>query len=143
MLFRSVFWGLWLYVDLGSSEKMVQTMLTAGTLALSLHLLALVLSPSRALYYDNVRFVGWAENPGAVGSMAALYMPLALWNFLSSRRWYNLTIVGAMMLVIVLAHTRTEAIAMVVGSGYFLLRALPSKRSLVIAMGAAYILVFI
>ena len=143
LIYGAVFWGLWLYVDLGSSAKMVRTMLSAAALALSLHLLILVLSPSWALYHDSVRFVGWAENPGAVGSLASLSMPLALWNALSNRRWYSWTLVGAMLLVIVMAHTRTEAIAMVVGSGYFLLRALPSKRLLVVGMGAAYLLAFI
>ena len=143
LMYVAVFWGMWLYVDTFGVENLVRIVLTVIALVFSLHLAAVMLSPSWTLYFRTSRFAGWADNPGVVGSMASLSMPLALWKALSVRRWHSWVLVGAMLLAIVMAHTRLEVLAMLVGSGYFLLRALPSKRLLVIGIGAAYLLVFV
>ena len=86
LYYGAVFWGMWLLADACAAEGLARLMLRAAMLATGLHFLTLLLSPTWAFYHGTGRFVGWAENPGAVGSMAALSMPLALWRARSTGR---------------------------------------------------------
>ncbi len=138
LMYGAVFWGVWMYADAHGAESVARIIVTVALTGFGLHFVFSAVFPVRAFPYYG-RLAGWAENPGTLGALAAITMPLVLWRGLQSGRWYYWMLVGFLLVGVVLAQARLETLAVVVGSGYYLIREFPHRKRLVVATGIAVI----
>ena len=131
LMYGAVFWGVWVYADEFGADEVVRIIVVTAAIVFGLHLAFGLLDPGGSMPYHG-RFRGWAQNPGTPGGQVALLLPLALWLALKRSRWQHWLLVGAMLLIMILSQTRSEFAAAGVGSSYFLWRALPRRRWLVL-----------
>ena len=131
LMYGAVFWGVWVYADEFGADEVVRIIVATAAIVFGLHLAFGLLDPGGSMPYHG-RFRGWAHNPGTPGGQVALLLPLALWLALKRSRWQHWLLVGAMLLIMILSQTRSEFAAAGVGSSYFLWRALPRRRWLVL-----------
>ena len=126
LMYGAVFWGVWIYVDEFGIEEIINIIIIASVIVFGLHIINAVVDPLGSFPYLG-RFQGWTVNPGIAASHASLLLPLALWIALHKSRWQYWLLVGSMLLVLILSQTRTELVAAVIGSTYFLIRTYPKR----------------
>ena len=126
LMYGAVFWGVWIYVDEFGIEEIINIIIIASAIVFGLHIINAVVDPLGSFPYLG-RFQGWTVNPGIAASHASLLLPLALWIALQKSRWQYWLLVGSMLFVLILSQTRTELVAAVIGSTYFLIRTYPKR----------------
>ncbi len=142
LVYGALFWGVWIYADASGAENVIRFPVLAAAVAFALHIAVSPFLPNVGFPYYG-RFAGWAENPGTVGALVALTLPFVLWCTIESQQRRYKVLIGVMLIALTLSQARVEAIAALVGSGYFLWRALPRRRLLLLAAVAVFVGVFL
>ena len=138
LVYGAVFWGMWSCADAYGVESLARIIVTVVMIGFGLHVVFTVLFPLRSFPYYG-RLAGWAENPGTLGALAAITMPLVFWRVIDTGRWYYSVLAGVMLVGVLLSQARVEMIAIVVGSGFFLMRSLAHRKLLVLVAAAAFL----
>ena len=143
LMYTAIFWGVWVIADEFGEKTVVSVIVNAAAVVFGLHALVAVFDPVHSFPYYG-RFEGWMVNPGTAAGYAALLLPLALWRASQRSRWQYWLLVGAILFVLIMSQTRTEIIAAVIGSMYFLLRTFPKRRfisllSTILVLAVSYI----
>ena len=127
LMYLAVFWGVWFFVDIFGVESIIRVILNTASIVFVVHIFFAVMYPQVAFPYLG-RFEGWTINPGTAAGYSAIVLPLALCSALRSSKITHWLLVSAIIVVLIMSQTRTELIASMCGSLFFLLFVLPNKR---------------
>ena len=127
LMYLAVFWGIWLYADRYGDKSVIHTIVIVVTIVFVLHILNIFFDRLGSFPYFG-RFQGWTINPGIAASHASLFFPIVLYVSLQSSKWQYWLLIAAMIFVLIMSQTRTEIVAMSIGSLYFVFRSYPKHR---------------
>ncbi len=140
LMYLAVFWGVWFFVDIFGVESIIRVILNTASIVFVVHIFFAVMYPQVAFPYLG-RFEGWTINPGTVAGYSAVVLPLALCFALKSSKITHWLLVSAIVVVLIMSQTRTELIASMCGSLFFLLFVLPNKRLVSVVLVSCVFLV--
>jgi len=141
LLYISVFWIVWKYVYTEGPEKVIYLILRSAMIVFVASYLIIFIG--RFQPFRGQRFQGIFENPNTLGIVAALFLPITLWQLLVSKKVTALLLFLLMFVGLLLSGSRSSLNAAVFSIAYFIYASSKKIRPLVFFISVAFLLIFV
>jgi O-antigen ligase len=115
LFYVAAFWGVWNHVR--NAEDIHELLNDFLKVALMIFFLSLTVF---VRFNEKGRFMGFFDNPNAIGFYILLMTPLALWSFFAQRTLSSFFLLLMMMVTMVLCRSRSAMLSTGIGLAYFL-----------------------
>ncbi len=140
-LYVSVFWIIWKYAYEQGTERVVNLMLNAMSIIFIASFLAIFFVPDQV--FSSGRFEGIFQNPNSLGITCALFLPLALWHFLETKKMFSFFIFFLMIIGLLFSASRNSINASVIALGYFIYMHSKKSKPLVFFTSVSFLLIMV
>lgn len=140
-LYISIFWIIWKYAYDQGPQKVAYLILQVAMLIFIVNYLMIFIVPQRAFMFG--RFTGLFHNPNSLALISAIFLPLAYWQFLDTKKKTALFLFILILAAILLSASRNSLNAAVISMGYFIYARSKKYRPLTFFFSLTFIFIII